>query len=142
VLSLDWTFFGQIVLFLVLWAFLHRFLFEPQFDVIQQREQRSEGALRQAQQIQAEVGGMEEQYKSRFTAARTGTMQEVDTVYRHAEEQAQAIADAARTEADKILADMQATLQQEIADARKELQSRAPEFARNISEKLLGRPLT
>lgn len=141
-LSLDWTFFGQIVLFLVLWAFLRRFLFEPHFEVMQQREHRSEGALRQAQQIRAEVGGMEGQYKSRLAAARTGTMHQVDTVYRDAEEQAQAIADAARTEADKILADMQATLQQETADARTELQSRAPEFARNISEKLLGRPLT
>jgi F-type H+-transporting ATPase subunit b len=142
VLSLDWTFFGQIVLFLVLWAFLRRFLFEPQFDIMQQREHRSEGALRQAQQINAEAGSMEGQYRSRFAAARTGTMQQVDTVYRDAEGQAQAVTDAARVEADKILADMRATLQQEIADARKDLQSRAPEFARNISEKLLGRPLT
>ncbi len=141
-LSLDWTFASQIVLFLVLWAFLRRFLFEPHFDVMQQREQRSEGALRQAQQIKAEVGGMEEQYKSRFAAARTGTMQQVDTVYRDAEEQAQGITDAARNEADRILADMRTTLQQEIENTRKELQSRAPEFARNISEKLLGRPLT
>jgi F-type H+-transporting ATPase subunit b len=142
VLSLDWTFFGQIVLFLLLWAFLRRFLFEPQFDVIQQRELRSEGALKQAQQLRAEVGAMEGQYKGRLTAARTGTMHQVDTVYRDAEKQAQAIADTARTEADKILAEMQSTLQQEIAEARKELQSRAPEFARTISEKLLGRPLT
>ena len=141
-LALDWTFFGQIVLFLVLWVFLRRFLFEPQFEVMEQREHRSEGALRQAQHIRAEVGGMEAQYKSRLADARTGAMHQVDTMYRDAEEQAQAVANAARTEADKILADMRATLQQEIAEARKELQSRAPEFARNISEKLLGRPLT
>jgi F-type H+-transporting ATPase subunit b len=142
VLSLDWTFAFQIILFLGLWAFLRRFLFEPQFEVMQQREHRSEGAIKQAQRVRAEVGEMEGQYKSRLAATRTGAMQQVETIYREAEGQAQVITDLARTEANKILADMHATLQQEIADARKELQSRVPEFARNISEKLLRRPLT
>lgn len=141
-LSLDWTFAFQILLFLVLWAFLRRFLFEPQFEVIQQREQRSEGAIKQAQRVKAEVGEMEEQYKSRLAATRTGAMQQVETVYREAEGQAQAITDVARAEANKILADMRATLRQEIANTRKELQARVPEFTRTISEKLLGRPLT
>jgi F-type H+-transporting ATPase subunit b len=142
VLSLDWTFAFQIILFLVLWAFLRRFLFEPHFEVMEQREYRSEGAIKQAQRVKAEVGEMEEQYKSRLAATRTGAMQQVDIVSREAEEQAQAVIDAARTEVDKILSDMRVTLQQEITNTRKELQSRAPEFARNISEKLLGRPLT
>ncbi|NOT53486.1 MAG: ATP synthase F0 subunit B [Deltaproteobacteria bacterium] len=141
-LSLDWTFAFQILLFLILWAFLRRFLFEPHFDVMEQREHRSEGAMRQAQQVKAEVGEMEEQYKSRLTATRSGAIQQVETVAREAEGQAQAITDAARTEADKILEELRATLRQEIENARKELQSRAPEFARNISEKLLGRALT
>lgn len=141
-LSLDWTFAFQIILFLVLWAFLRRFLFEPHFEVMEQREHRNEGAIKQAQRVKAEVGEMEEQYKSRLAATRTGAMQQVDTVSREAEGQAQAITDVARNEADKVLTDMRATLQQEIANTRKELQSRAPEFARNISEKLLGRPLT
>lgn len=141
-LSLDWTFAFQIILFLVLWAFLRRFLFEPHFEVMEQREHRSEGAIRQAQRVKAEVGEMEEQYRSRLTATRTGAMQQVDTVSREAEGQAQTITDAARTEADKILSEMRVTLQQEIANTRNELQSRTPEFARTISEKLLGRPLT
>ena len=141
-LSLDWTFAFQILLFLVLWAFLRRFLFEPQFEIMQQREHRSEGAIKQAQRVKAEVGEMEEQYKSRLAATRMGAMQQVETTYREAEGQAQVITDVARSEANKILADMHATLQQEIADTRKELQARVPEFARNISEKLLGRPLT
>jgi F-type H+-transporting ATPase subunit b len=142
VLSLDWTFAFQIILFLVLWAFLRRFLFEPHFEVMEQREYRSEGAIKQAQRVKAEVGEMEEEYKSRLAATRTGTMQQADAIYREAERQAQTISDAARGEADKILADMRVRLQQEVADTRTELQSRAPEFARNISEKLLGRPLT
>ena len=79
-LSLDWTFVFQIILFLILWMFLRRFLFEPHLEVMEQREHRSEGAIRQAQRIKAEVGEMEEQYQSRLTATRTGAMQQVDTV--------------------------------------------------------------
>jgi F-type H+-transporting ATPase subunit b len=142
VLSLDWTFAFQIILFLILWMFLRRFLFEPHLEVMEQREHRSEGAVRQAQRVKAEVGEMEEQYKSRLTATRTGALQQVDTVAREAEGQAQGITDTARTEADKILRELRATLQQEIESTRKELQSHAPEFARTISEKILGRPLT
>jgi F0F1-type ATP synthase membrane subunit b/b' len=69
-------------------------------------------------------------------------MQQVDTVYRSAEEQAKTLTDAARAEANQTLATMRTSLQQEIESARKDLESRAPEFARTIAEKLLGRPLT
>ncbi len=141
-LSLDWTFAFQIPLFLILWAFLRRFLFEPHFEVMEQREHRSEGAMRQAQRVKAEVGEMEEQYKSRLTATRSGAIQQVETVARAAEGQAQVITEAARAEADKILEELRATLRQEVETTRQELQARAPEFARNISEKLLGRALT
>jgi F0F1-type ATP synthase membrane subunit b/b' len=69
-------------------------------------------------------------------------MQQVDTVYRAAEEQAKALTDAARTEANQTLATMRVSLQQEIAAAKQDLEARVPEFARTIAEKLLGRPLT
>ena len=69
-------------------------------------------------------------------------MQQVDTVYREAEEQAKTLTDAARAEANQTLAGMRASLQQEIDAARKDLEARLPEFARTITEKLLGRPLT
>ena len=141
-LSIDQSLIFQAVLFLALWMFLRKFLFEPHLAVMQQRIQRSEGALKEAQQVRADAESIEERYKSQLAQTRTGTMQQVDTVYRAAEEQAKALTDAARTEANQTLATMRVSLQQEIAAAKHDLEARVPEFARTIAEKLLGRPLT
>jgi F-type H+-transporting ATPase subunit b len=142
VLSIDQSLIFQAVLFIVLWMFLRKFLFEPHLAVMQQRTQRSEGALKEAQQVRADAESIEERYKSQLAQTRTGMMQQVDTVYRAAEEQAKALTDAARTEANQTLATMRVSLQQEIAAAKQDLEVRVPEFARTIAEKLLGRPLT
>jgi F-type H+-transporting ATPase subunit b len=142
VLSIDQSLIFQAVLFLALWMFLRKFLFEPHLAVMQQRTQRSEGALKEAQQVRADAESIEERYKSQLAQTRTGTMQQVDTVYRAAEDQAKALTDAARTEANQTLATMRVSLQQEIAAAKQDLEARVPEFARTIAEKLLGRPLT
>jgi F-type H+-transporting ATPase subunit b len=142
VLSIDQSLIFQIVLFLALWMFLRTFLFEPHLTVMQQRTQRSEGALKEAQQVRADAESIEGRYKAQLAETRTGTMQQVDTVYRAAEEQAKTLTAAARAEANQTLVTLRASLQQEIALAKKDLAARAPEFARTISEKLLGRPLT
>lgn len=138
----DWTFFLQILLFLGLWTFLRRFLFEPNFSVFNSREERSAGALQEASLIRAEVEAMDGQYRSRLAEARASATQQVDAMYREAEAQAQRLVDSAREEAVQTIARMQETLQQEIADARRALEERIPDFSREIAQKLLGRSLT
>jgi F-type H+-transporting ATPase subunit b len=138
----DWTFLFQIALFLVLWNFLRQFLFEPNFQVLKSREERSTGALQEASRIKAEVEAMGEQYRTRLTEARVGASQQVDTIYKAAETEAQSVVDAARAEATTIVTQMRTNLQQEIAEARRSLEERAPDFSREIAQKLLGRSLT
>lgn len=138
----DWTFLFQIALFLFLWNFLRQFLFEPNFIVLKNREERSAGALKEAGRIKAEVDAMGEQYRMRLTEARTGASQQAETVYKEAETEAQQLLEAARTEAAAVVAQMRATLQQEISAARRSLEERAPDFSREIAQKLLGRSLT
>lgn len=138
----DWTFIFQIVLFLILWQCLRRWLFEPHLEVFRNREQRSAGAIQEASRVKTEAATMAEQYAAQLAQTRTGVMQAVDTVYRAAEEQARQLADGARAEAAQALSTMRETLSLEVAAARSDLERRVPEFAREISEKLLGRPLT
>lgn len=138
----DWTFVFQIILFLGLWTFLRRFLFEPNLAVLKNREERSAGALHEASQVKAEAEAMGEQYRTRLIETRAGAMQQVDTVYREAEEQAQVLIESARADAARIMADMRETLTQELAQARQSLTANIPTFSREIAAKLLGRPLT
>lgn len=138
----DWTFIVQIFLFLVLWVCLRRLLFEPNLAVLKKREQRSAGALQEAGHVKAEAGEMAEQYKTRLAQTRAGAMQQVDTVYRAAEEQARNLIESARTESNQIVTNMRETLRQELVAVRQDLEKGVPDFSRGIAEKLLGRPLT
>ncbi|MBI3302790.1 MAG: ATP synthase F0 subunit B [Deltaproteobacteria bacterium] len=138
----DWTFVFQIALFLVLWTFLRRFLFEPNLAVLKTREQRSAGTLKEASRVKAEAEEMGTQYTARLAETRVGAIQQVDAVYREAEEQARNLIKAAHAEAERTLAGMRVTLGQELAEARRGLEERTPDFSREIAQKLLGRPLT
>jgi F-type H+-transporting ATPase subunit b len=138
----DWTFVFQIVLFLVLWTFLRRFLFEPNLAVLKSREERSAGALQEASRVKAEAEAMSEQYRTQLAGIRAGAMQQVDTVYQEAEEQARVLLESARADAARTMADLRETLAQELAQARQSLTASIPTFSREIATKLLGRPLT
>jgi F-type H+-transporting ATPase subunit b len=138
----DWTFIFQIILFVVLWSLLRRLLFEPHLAVLHNRERRSAGALAEASRVKAVAEEMGTQYVARLAETRTGAMQQVDVVYREAEEQARALLDNARAEAERTVAGMRTALAQEITDARRALEQRVPEFSEDIAQRLLGRPLT
>ena len=138
----DWTFVFQIILFLGLWTFLRRFLFEPNLAVLKNREERSAGALQEASRVKVEAEAIGEQYRTRLTETRAGAMRQVDTVYREAEEQARVLTESARADAARTMAEMRETLAQELAQARQSLTANVPTFSREIAEKLLGRPLT
>ena len=132
----DWTFLGQIVLFLVLWAVLRRVLFEPNLVLLADREHNSAGALQEA----TEVKGQE--YRTQLAEARSGAMQEVDAVYREAQEQSQELVEQAREESSQTLAQLRQSLESEIAEARHDLEQRIPDFSNQIAARLLGRSLT
>jgi F0F1-type ATP synthase membrane subunit b/b' len=117
-------------------------LFEPNLAVLKNREERSAGALKEASRVKAEAEEMSEQYRTHLVGIRVGAMQQVDTVYRETEEQAQVLIAAARADAARTMADMREILAQELAQARQSLTASVPTFSREIAAKLLGRPLT
>lgn len=138
----DWTFFVQIILFLILWTTLRRLLFEPNLVVLTNREQRSAGAIKEAEQIKADAEEKGAEYRTQLAQARSGAMQEVEGVYRDAEEQSRALVEEARNASAQTLAQMRETLEKEMSGARADLEKRVPNFSNEIAERLLGRPLT
>ena len=138
----DWTFIAQIVLFLIVWAGLRRLLFEPNLSVFKTRKQRTEGAIKESALVKAEVEQMNEQYLVRLATTRTEARQKVETIYKDAELQARSVVEAARKEAGKSVAGLRQTLSQDIKNTRQTLEALLPQFAREISEKLMERRLT
>ncbi len=138
----DWTFIAQIILFLIVWACLRRLLFEPNLAVLKTREQRTKGAMQEAVAVKAEAEAMDEQYQTRLAASRAEARQRVDAIYKDAEDQARSVVASARKEAEQSIASIRDTLSQDIRDTRQSLEEQIPQFAYEISEKLLERPLS
>jgi F0F1-type ATP synthase membrane subunit b/b' len=138
----DWTFIAQIVLFLIVWTYLRRLLFEPNLSVLKARKQRTEGAMKESAQVKAEVEELNEQYRARLATTRTEARQKVDTIYKDAGLQARSVVEAARKEAGKSVVSIRQTLSQDVENTRLSLEAQLPQFAREISEKLLERPLS
>lgn len=138
----DWTFIAQIVLFLIVWTCLRRLLFEPNLTVLKARDRRTKGAIKESALVKAEVEQMNEEYQARLATTRTEARQKVDTIYKDAELQARSVVEAARKEAGKSVVGLRRTLSQDIKNTRQSLEELLPQIAREISEKLMERPLT
>ena len=138
----DWTFIVQIVLFLIVWVCLRRFLFEPNLAVLKTRAQRTEGAMREAVAVKTEAQAMDEQYQTRLATSRAEARQRVAAIYKDAEDQARSVIEAARKEAEQSIANVRANLSEDIQRTRQSLEAQAGQFADEISEKLLERPLS
>ena len=138
----DWTFIAQIILFLIVWVCLRRLLFEPTLSVLKTREQRTEGAIQEAVAVKAEAEAMDEQYKIRLAASRAEARHRVDAIYKDAEDQARSVVESARKEAEQSIASIRGTLARDIQHTRQNLEEQIPQFADEISEKLLERPLS
>jgi len=138
----DWTFLFQIFLFLVLWIFLKRLLFDPVLSVLESRKGRSEGTLEEARHSREEAGKMEEEYRQGLSAARASALRQVEEMYREEEERNRALLEAAREQAAAIIAEARQRMRHETQEAHQTLETRVPEFSQAIAEKLIGRPLT
>jgi F-type H+-transporting ATPase subunit b len=138
----DWTFFFQIFLFLVLWLFLKRLLFDPVLSVLENRERRSEGTVEEAHNTRGEAQEMEAQYRQSISAARVSALQQVEAIYREEEGRNRVLLELAREQAAAVIAEGRQNIGREIQEARRGLEVRVPEFSRAIAEKLMGRPLT
>ena len=138
----DWTFLFQIFLFLVLWLFLKRLLFDPVLSVLESRERRSGGALEEANYTREEAREMGEQYRESLSAARASALQQVEKMYREEGERNRALLEAAREQVAATMVEARQRILYETREARRALEARLPEFSRAIAEKLLGRPLT
>ncbi len=138
-LELNYSLALQVVLFLVLWAVLKRFWFEPAMRVIKERARRSEGEIEKARALEAEVARLRQEHEGAVQRARNEAQREVAEIMRRAEaEQKQLIAEA-NQDAQRTLTDVRSRVAEDIAAARKSLSDDVGSLAGEIARRVLGR---
>jgi F-type H+-transporting ATPase subunit b len=138
-IPLDYTFIGQVVIFIALWLVLKRLWFDPALRLLRERAARSEGAVNEARAIQAEVELMRAEHAAALDEARGEAQREMQEILRSAEAEQKRLIAEAREEAQKTLGAVRRQVAEEVASARQGLRDSAHEIARVVAEKVLGR---
>ncbi len=98
--------------------------------------------MREAAAVKAEAEARGEQHQTRLATSRAEARQRVDAIYKDAEDQARSVVEAARQEAEQSTANVRASLSEDIRRTRQSLEAQVGQFADEIGEKLLERPLS
>jgi F-type H+-transporting ATPase subunit b len=131
----------QVALFVGLWLILSRLWFGPALRVLHERAARSEGAVREARAIQAEAERLRAEHAAALDEVRTEAQREMQEIVRSAEAEQKRLIGEARDEAQQTLGEVRARIGEEVASARRDLREQAKTIAREVAQKVLGRPV-
>jgi F-type H+-transporting ATPase subunit b len=140
-LDFDMTFVLQMVIFGIFIIVVKPLLFDPLMKLFEERERRTEGAKVLARRMDEKAGELLRRYEGELDAVRRVAAEERDKLRAEAQRlEAQILADA-RTEAAKLVEDGKKKLDIERKTLRAELSARAPQIARDIASRVLGREI-
>lgn len=135
------TFFILIVSFLVFWFIFSRLFFRPFLDLLAKREGRFKDLNDRTEKLIKEAREADAIREQRLSEARRGALERRDTERRSAEADAAKKMDAARSESHEMLERARAKIDEELANAERELGRMGESLAAELAERVLGRPL-
>lgn len=135
----DLTFLAQFVLFTFFILLLKPLLFDPLLRLFEERERRTEGAKKEAREIDERAAALLTRYETELEKIRREAGVERERLQReHAALEAKVLAEA-RAETARFLEDGKARIATEVAQMRKEIEAAQPALAAEIASRILGR---
>ena len=138
-ISIDFSIFIQIALFLVFWAILRRVLFTPVGRLMEERERRTSGMQLQAQVMSEEGKKLQAEYEEAIAKARAEAETIKNEIRAEALKGRDLILERAHEVASARTQSMRDELQKELAEARQTLAEQALNIGQEMAEKVLGR---
>ena len=138
-LELTAVFVAQFVLFGLFVSILKPLLFDPLLRVFEERERRTEGAKREAAEMDAEAGELLLRYEAELARVRREAGVERDRLRAETAKLEARIMEEARAETAAIIEEGKASIAAEVAGLRQELAAQQPALAAQIASRILGR---
>src|SRR5215470_10685898 len=114
---MDYTIVYQIIIFLILWAILSRILFRPYLALLDEREHKTAGALREAADLEREGERLRVEYEEKIAQAQAASYASKEAVVKAAGEQREKLLAQAREEAagmlEKVREEVRAQMEKE-----------------------------
>jgi F-type H+-transporting ATPase subunit b len=140
-LDFDMTFVLQMVIFAIFVIVMKPLLFDPLMKLFEERERRTEGAKVLARRMDERAGALLRRYETELDAVRRAAAEERDKIRAEAQRLEAEIIAHARAEAAKLVDEGKKKLDVERKALRAELAQRAPEIAKDIASRVLGREI-
>jgi F-type H+-transporting ATPase subunit b len=138
----DLTFLAQFVLFAAFITVLKPLLFDPLLRVFEERERRTEGAKKEAREMDAEAGELRVRYEAALEKVRHEAGRDRERLRGEAAALEAKIMAEARVEAARILETGKARIAVDVAELKKELDRARPELAAQIASRILDREVS
>jgi F-type H+-transporting ATPase subunit b len=138
-ISLDFSVFYQIVIFLVLWIILSRVLFRPYIAVLEERERETSGASHDTEALDREGARLKAQYDEQLARAQAAAAVVKEAILQEARQQRERIISEAREEATASLEKVRREVQVQLDKERQRAMTDIGELARAMVSKILGR---
>ncbi len=138
----DITFVIQIVSFFVLWFGLKRLAFDPIQQVLEERERRTEGARRAAEEMRAAAQVSSSEYERRMQDLRVELAREGEGARAATQNEQRRLLAEARERAGAQVQEVRERLATEAEAARATLSIEARSLAARMVERIAGRSMT
>ena len=138
-LDISWTLpiaFVSVLIFLVL---LNRILFKPLVQFMEAREQGIGQDLAESARLRQQAEAALTAYQAALATTRRDEAEQMAAAQRAMEAQQREIIEGARSKAGSMVAEAQAGIARETEEARARIAAEAPELARLLATKLVGR---
>ncbi len=130
-----------LALFVALIYPVNKLIFGPIFSVLDEREERIDGARSRAGEVSSEAEAVLERYEQTVARARSDAADERKGRLDEAREAEKNATAQARTEAEEQIERARGEIASSLETARSELRPRAEDLARDAAERILGRAL-
>jgi len=140
-ISLDKSLIIQILNFLILLAILYRLLYKPLLAKLEERSAAIKASLEAAEAARATAAKQQEENAERLRAAYAEAQAIRAAALKEAADEQRKLVDAARHEAQQLVASAKAQTEADIRRAREDLRREVSDIAIAVAEKLVRRSL-
>jgi len=138
-INLDGSIIPAIVIFLLLIAALNSLLYKPLMRILAERESRTTGLMRQAQEDLNRQMVLLSQYQSSVRGARMEGYRRQEQLRAEAQRKRAEMLARSRTVAEEMVQQSRESIRLQVESAKQQLTADAREIARSITATVLGR---
>jgi len=139
IIVLDWTFWFEAILFLLLLLFLRTFVFGPVMKVLDRREEATAGARREAEAVRKQAAGLADDFDAQLKDVRAAAAKERERLRQEGAKAEAKLIEEARAEVAKSMDAAEKRIADETARARADLEAAVPGLASSMASRVLGR---